>query len=210
MGYTRYLSHLDVMRVFERALRRTHINLAYSQGFNPHPKISFGPALSLGYTSEAEFLDIEMFTDYSPEIKGILNAILPEGLRVLNIKKIPDSTPSLSSSINLQEYYIATQGEPISAQAIDNMLKESRIIILRNIKGQKKSLDIRPFIESISQENGSLILLTRVIGGRSARISELLEYLYDGLKTDFKSLLIHRKNQYIRSLHRQMSPMDVI
>ncbi|HSQ78004.1 MAG TPA: TIGR03936 family radical SAM-associated protein, partial [Nitrospirota bacterium] len=96
-GRVRFLSHLDLMALFQRAAARAGIPVTFSRGFNPHPKISFGPALSVGMESEAEYLDMETdpFVDL-PQITGDLNSTLPEGIRILESKMIPRKSPSLS------------------------------------------------------------------------------------------------------------------
>jgi radical SAM-linked protein len=197
------------MRIFDRAFRRSEVKLAFSKGFNPRPKMSFSPALPLGFTSEAEFVDIEIKSKYSKNLKGKLNSVLPDGIKILNIKRIPKNLPSLTSSINVQEYRIEMTGEDISQQAIRKTLDRHNIIITRDSKGNKKSINIRPYIASISKENGWLKIQTKVIDGRTARINEILAQFYDSSRANLKSLAVHRKNQYIRSTDRQNSPMDV-
>ena len=77
----RFIGHLDLVRVFYRAVRRAGLPMAYSKGFNPHPKISFGPALKLGQISDNEFLTLHLEEDLPPEeIRKRLNAVLPTGL----------------------------------------------------------------------------------------------------------------------------------
>jgi len=209
MGYAKYLSHLDVMRVFERVFRRAGIKLAYTQGFNPHPKISFGPALPLGYTSTAEFVDVELTNYLSLDIKNAVNPILPQGLKIIDIKVIPLATPSLNASINTAEYQINFKHYYSRLKAKKDILKQSNIDITRTVKGCRKRINIRPYIESISQKNGSLIIQTRSIEGRTARISEILGQVYNISESNIKSLPVHRRKQYIKSIHSKISPMDV-
>ena len=80
----KYISHRDLMRVFQRAIRRADIPIAYSQGFNPHMKISWGQALKLGKTSESEPATIQLAAPMTPrEIMARLNQELPQGLEIL-------------------------------------------------------------------------------------------------------------------------------
>ena len=84
-GYIRYTSHLDMVRLFQRAIRRSGIILAYSQGFNPHPKMSFALPLSLGYTGKKELLEIETREEYSlHDLKNRLNEVLPGGIQIVD------------------------------------------------------------------------------------------------------------------------------
>jgi hypothetical protein len=104
-GRVRFLSHLDLMTLFQRAVARAAVPVAFSQGFNPHQKISFGPALSVGMESEAEYLDMETdpFIDLLRITKG-LNNTLPEGIRILESRIIPSKAPSFSGSIGRYVY----------------------------------------------------------------------------------------------------------
>ena len=82
-GDIRYISHLDLMRQFQRAFKRSGIHLAYSQGFNPHPKMSFGQPLSLGFTSTGEYLEFESAECMDNEdIKERLNVTFPTGIHI--------------------------------------------------------------------------------------------------------------------------------
>ena len=81
----KYVSHLDFVRVFGRAIRRAHIPVAYSEGFNPHPLLGFALPLSVGYTSECEIIEITLSEEMAPEeLKERLNDVLPDGIRILS------------------------------------------------------------------------------------------------------------------------------
>ena len=84
-GYIKYTSHLDMLRLFKRAFKRSRILLEHSQGFNPHPKMGFVQPLSLGYTSKCELLEFETTKDFDPaEIKERLAGVMPEGVELLD------------------------------------------------------------------------------------------------------------------------------
>ena len=81
----RFVSHLDTQRLFQRAFRRAGLPLAYSQGFNPHPLLSFATALSCGYTSDGEYFDVILSEPVEPEaFVTRVNAVLPEGMRIVS------------------------------------------------------------------------------------------------------------------------------
>ncbi|MEM5817349.1 MAG: TIGR03936 family radical SAM-associated protein, partial [Desulfitobacterium hafniense] len=84
MEEAKYIAHLDLARVFERALRRASVRLAYSEGFNPHPKIAFGSALAVGVEGEQEYVDIELAQEMDlKELMGRLQEQLPTGIRLI-------------------------------------------------------------------------------------------------------------------------------
>jgi hypothetical protein len=95
----KFISHLDLLNTLTRAFRRAEIPMAYSQGFNPHPKISFGSTLPVGTTSEAEFADIALETYMEPDdFISRSNDELPSGLEFLEAQEIPIGVPSLMAS----------------------------------------------------------------------------------------------------------------
>ena len=112
IGRIRFLSHLDFMTLFHRTAVRAGVPVAFSQGFNPHPKIAFGPALSVGMESEAEFLDMETdpFIDLLQVTKALNNA-LPDGVRIIEARIIPKKAGSLSGSIGRYIYEVSIPAE---------------------------------------------------------------------------------------------------
>ena len=85
-----FISHLDIMRLWERAFNRAGIPLAYSEGFNPHPRISLAVPLALGITSEAELMDIITAREVSPHwFTAALNRVLPSGIKIMQVYPMP-------------------------------------------------------------------------------------------------------------------------
>ena len=91
-GLLRYTSHLDLVRLFQRALKRSGIRVSYSAGFNPHPRMSFAQPLSLGFTSSGEYLEIQCELYYEPSaILAALQPTLPDGIRAESCRKLPET-----------------------------------------------------------------------------------------------------------------------
>jgi hypothetical protein len=111
IGRVRYLSHLDFMTLFHRCTVRAGVPVAFSQGFNPHPRIAFGPALSVGIESDGEFLDMEIdpFTELVKVTKDLNNS-LPPGIRIVEARVVPRNAPSLSASIGRYDYSLDVSG----------------------------------------------------------------------------------------------------
>jgi radical SAM-linked protein len=105
---TKYLSHLDLIRLWQRALNRAGIPLYYSKGFNPHPQISMALALAMGVTSEAELMDITLDKFVSPHsFTAAVSRQLPHGITVSGTFNIPLTMPSLQSQVRQAEYTVA-------------------------------------------------------------------------------------------------------
>ncbi len=109
-GELRYLSHLDNMRLFQRMFRRAEIELAHSQGFNPHPKLVLAAPLSLGFETEGDLLDFETppgISEEPDELLARLHAAAPPGLRLLCCEPLPpDQKKPLASQIRAAEYRV--------------------------------------------------------------------------------------------------------
>ena len=148
-----FISHLDLQRLLQRAFRRAEINLSYSQGFNPHPKMSYGNALALGVESQGEYVDIEIEDDITVEefLKRI-NEELPKGVEFIKAKEISSSTPTLSSEIVYGEYLFnidlpnPLSKELVKSKVLEFVKKDSIMITKKNKKGKLVENDIR-FLE---------------------------------------------------------------
>ncbi|MBE0415697.1 MAG: DUF2344 domain-containing protein [Dehalococcoidia bacterium] len=119
----KYTSHLDVMRLWERALRRAGIPIAYSQGFSPHPKISIAAPLAIGVTSDGELMDIQLRRRASPYffIKTVSEQ-LPRGIWLLRVEQVALSLPSLQSQVRQAEYRVELETDK-GAQDVEEALR---------------------------------------------------------------------------------------
>ena len=103
----RFVSHLDIMRVFQRAVKRAKLPIEYSHGFNPHQIMSFANPLSLGMTSIGEYCDVEFTTGVdTKEIKDRLNAVMNDGIDIVNVTKMAQDAGNAMASISACEYEI--------------------------------------------------------------------------------------------------------
>lgn len=145
----RFVSHLDMQRLFQRAFRRAKLPLAYSKGFNPHPLLSFATALSVGYTSECEYFDVMLDEDVDPnEFVQRVNSVLPIGVRILSAKDISGSKTSLTTLMRSAEYFAKVKFHSSVDRsningAIEKLLK-NKISVMKNSKSGPKLVDIRP------------------------------------------------------------------
>jgi radical SAM-linked protein len=105
-GAARFTSHLDLVRIFDRALRAARVPMAYSQGFNRHARIAYGPPLSLGSSSAAEYFDLELSQSCPWELILKLNEVLPEGVRIVDGRPFQRNVESLMSSIARADYRV--------------------------------------------------------------------------------------------------------
>jgi radical SAM family uncharacterized protein/radical SAM-linked protein len=210
-GRIRFLSHLDFMTLVHRAAVRAGIPLAWSQGFNPHPKIAFGPALPVGMESETEYLDLETdpFADLLQMTKD-LNAVLPEGVRIGEAGAIPKKAPSLSGVISRYRYRVAVPEkyqDRLEAK-VGEFLSRSSVPVSR----EGKQRDIRPCIESIEPagpSDGSLIITLVDHGEIKPRIQDVIGQLFGVGQEESVLFPVRRTGLFYRDGDRWKDPLDV-
>jgi radical SAM family uncharacterized protein/radical SAM-linked protein len=158
----RYTSHLDLLRGWERALRRSQLPLAFTQGHHPHIKMSFGPPLPLGYRSRAEVFDLEFSRPPAVDLAERLNAVVPEGLRVLRFRPILFKTPSLMSQLEGASYRVrfphgfrADTGlapEDFTStlgRGVSELLARPHLVVRRRGEETSREFDARPSIVAL-------------------------------------------------------------
>lgn len=149
---TKYVGHLDFGRAIERALRRAKLPVAYSVGFNPHMRLSFGPALSVGVASDAEYVDVELAEPMDAADFGrVLSTQLPPGLALVAARPV-FSSASLAAALNLAAYQVsvAVLPTPENLSAAGNALEafqaaEAVEYVRRSPKGEK-TMDVKKFL----------------------------------------------------------------
>ncbi len=153
-GDAKYVSHLDLIRLFSRSFKRAQIPLTYSEGFNPHPKLAIGLPLSVGVTSECELMDAETDRELSTKDFDELNRCLPMGL---HINGAAERVPGMKklSDIRWAEYRVTVYGHPVSAETIDAFMARDSVMIEKKTKRKTEDTDILPDITSLTVENAS-------------------------------------------------------
>jgi radical SAM-linked protein len=158
-GKLRFTSHRDVARAFERALRRAGLPMAYSQGYHPHPKVSWVGASPTGAASEAEYVEIALVEHLDPEmVRARLDAALPEGLAML--EGVVAGPGSLADRIDASAWHIEVRGVDGAhlRQAADLLLAAPKVFVERVTKDGLRSIDARAAIVSLEVADDSTVL----------------------------------------------------
>jgi radical SAM-linked protein len=154
LGKVRWTSHRDVARMWERALRRAGLEAAYTGGFTPRPKISFGLALPTGHESVAEYLDIELATAQvdATTLPARLSPALPAGVDVLAAAVIDDKAGSLQEEVTSCSWDVEVLGTSQAelAELVTRALEADSLVITRERKGAEVTDDVRPGIRSVA------------------------------------------------------------
>ena len=131
IGKIKYTGHLDLLKIFQRAVKRANLPISYSQGFNPHQIMSFAIPLPLGMESQAEYLDIQLDKHLENEyIRNELNKNMPIGMEILNVIKLKEGQKSAPSIVCIGEYEILLDIN-INKDSIQNFLNQKEINIER-------------------------------------------------------------------------------
>lgn len=149
----KYISHLDLMRLWQRALNRAGIRLAYSAGFNPHPRMSLAAPLALGVTSEAELMDIVLAKLSSPHsFTAAVARQLPRGIEIIQTYNIAQTLPSLQSEVTFAEYSVEVKTDK-NREEVEAVLKS--LLQLENLPWQHqrdtgpRHYDLRKLIDNL-------------------------------------------------------------
>lgn len=210
----KYISHLDMMRTFERAFRRAKLPLAYSEGFTPHPRLTFSPALSVGVTSSSEYMDAEFYEDIpAQEVLNRLNSSLPKGLKILKTGS-SDGKYALSE-INAALYTVTISGNFIKediVRAADELMKQKEIIVEKVSKKGIKKVNIAPLIYSIevlSNNADEILLVMKMAIGQGGGVSPdlIVKELGKYLSKELKVKHVHREDLYLLKEGKAFPPL---
>lgn len=173
----KYIGHLDLALAWERGLRRARIPLAYSQGFNPRPKIQFASELPLGTTGSAEIVDITVEEPLDPEAaKTKIGPVLPVGIKLHTIQPVPLKAATLQNLLRQAEYHVVVETELTAealTQRIDNLLAADKIIQSRRRRKKEEKYDLRPWLYELrldSLADGDARLQMRLAAGQHGNL----------------------------------------
>ena len=148
----KYITHLDMMRFWERALRRAGLPVAYSEGFTPHPQISLATPLAVGTTSDAELMDVYLAEHVPPKrFLADLSPQLPPGVSVVGAEEVGMSLPAVQADVRFAEYEVDVEGVPeedARAKA-DEFLAKASVPWEHKRENETRSYDIRALVEAI-------------------------------------------------------------
>lgn len=192
----RFISHLDLQRFFQRALNRTGLPIAFSQGFNPHPLLSFGSALALGWTSEYEIIDVKLSVPMGRKrTEEAMRAALPIDLPVLEVRMVDDRHPAPMSMVRASDYAIELMGDTAQPvlDAIDVFLQKDSVTAMRKTKSGEKPTDIRPWAYSIERTPTGMDVRLKATEMETLKPDLLVRTLAEIAGVEAPQMKIHRK-----------------
>lgn len=206
----KYLSHLDMVRAWERLLRRCDLKVKLTQGFNPHFCLSLGTVLPVGVWGKREYLDVELAEQVGEkELLDSLRKHAPLGIGINKLRRIDDKAPSLMAVVNLSSYRIYSDIPKDRLEEEVQELVESPTLVVKTNKGQK---DIRPGIVSlkVEEEQGLGTIVALVTAGQKGqvRITDLIGVLLDKEKGKGRIVEVCREANYVQVDKELLCPME--
>ncbi len=209
----RYMSHLENHSLMERCLRRARLPVAYSQGHNPAMRVSLGPPLPLGFTSEAEFIDITLDATLMAYMIDNLRAVLPDGIEIFEAKAVLSKKASLNAALNRAEYSVPIKFWPKRTDLekdIETTLNAAELKCERSGKEETKTVDIRPALYDLHIKDDILIITVGMGDGGYARAPEVVGFLGGSLSVPASSLPFHRRSMYrVEADNTRIEAMDL-
>jgi len=213
----KYMSHLDTLKMFERALRRAAIHITHSQGFNPHAHMVFGLPLQVGVTSEAEYADFEFGegSKLTPDdFVENLNQVMPEGIRITGGAAMR-TRANIMSCVTMAAMNVTVKTEAADFMPkVDGFIAQKEIQVERRTKNGTRTVDIRPMIDSIECADigkSRYILEMKLDAGSVSNLKPdaVVEGLriFTGSPVEISS--IHRTALFVKKNDRIMDPMSV-
>jgi radical SAM-linked protein len=206
-GRLQFLGHLDLTRTMFRAFRRARIALVYSQGFNPKPRVQFGPALSVGIESHGEYLDLWSFTRLDPAAAvAAINDALPRGLSVSALREMGADAPGLSESVRSARY-LARLPEGLSPfQAVATFTARETLSAARERNGKAVRFPLADWLLDVVAIDATSFRMTLGAGGdgASVRPDEVLTVMFGDAA---KEIRLVREDLAVLCGERLVNPM---
>lgn len=219
-GPVRFIGHLDVMRFFQKAIRRADIDVAYSQGFSPHQIMSFAQPLSVGLTSNGEYMDVEVHSIVSCEdVKNRLNAVSVPGIEVLSVKVLPENAENAMASVAAASYTVRfREGRETKlniTEALPAFLAKDNILYNKETKKGIRELDLKQGIYELSYRNNCFHMLVDASSAGNIKPGQIIETLLKehGEELQENALLITREDTFLNlgtEDDRKLVPLDEI
>lgn len=203
-GALRFIGHLDLMRFFQKMIRRANLDIAYSQGFSPHQIMSFASPLGVGLLSNGEYVDVEMNSvTTSKDMAERLNKAGVDGIEILSIRKLNDDCKNAMASVAAASYTVSfREGRAPKAdyrKELPMFIESSKIPYEKQTKKSTVMLDLKPAIYDLSiNENGSIYMLVNASSSGNIKPGMVLDAFLQqhGEKLQENALIITREDTY--------------
>ena len=161
-GCMKFIGHLDIMRYFQKAIRRAEIDIAYSEGFSPHMIMSFAAPLGVGLTSEGEYVDLQVNScESSKAAVDALNKVMVEGMEVVSFKLLPEDVKNAMSSVAAADYFVNFRegyAPENWEEKFTDFLKKEEMLIVKKTKRSEAEVDLKPMLYKTKLKGGGVFM----------------------------------------------------
>lgn len=222
-GVMKFIGHLDVMRYFQKAMRRADIPIAFTKGFSPHMIMSFAQPLGIGLTSDGEYFDIELAAPIDPEtaVKN-LNEVMVDGMEVVSFVPISDdkkqSGMTITAAADYNVYLLESEKtseirKPFSSEwkeAVADFIAQDEIVVLKKTKRSEKEVDIRPMIYEMKVEDDFIYLFLATGSERNLKPDLVMDTFLKHAGLDSVPLHYHRLDVYAKDSEDKLVPLEAL
>lgn len=213
-GSVRFLGHLDVMRYFQKALRRADIDIAYSEGFSPHQIMSFAAPLSVGHTSSGEYFDIEVntFTGES-NLQERLQNVMVEGFDILKVQLLPEKEKNAMAGVAAADYLVSFSDKvALTEDWKDNLMAfygQEHIPVTKTTKRGQREIDLKESVYHLEIRGEDVYMLVDAGSGSNIKPGFVLETFFEksGVILPEYPFRVHRIETYKRKENGLLAPL---
>lgn len=204
-GSMKFIGHLDIMRYFQKVMRRAGVDIRYSEGFSPHQIMSFAAPLGVGITSSGEYFDIEVLsTDSSDVMVDKINRVMPKEIQVLSFRRLDDSAKNAMSLVAAADYTLTFREgyEPADLDefflALDAFFHQPQIRIVKETKRGHKDMDLKPLIYRLERRKDAVFMQVSTGSTDNIKPELVMETFYESRQKTFPrfAFQIHREEVY--------------
>lgn len=203
-GPIRFIGHLDLQRYFQKAIRRADIDIKYSEGYSPHQVISFAQPLSVGATSDGEYMDMQLNSMVSPEdVMNRLNEVMNEGVEILDITELAEGAPKAMTAVAAAEYVVRfREGKEPSfniKEKLEEYYAQETLPAIKKTKSGEKEIDMKPFIYKLEvDENNNIHMLLGAGSVNNIKVAMVIENFLKHFDEELQEfgIIIHRIDTY--------------
>lgn len=192
-GPVKYIGHLDILRYFQKSMRRAEVDIAYSTGFSPHQIMSFAQPLGVGMESDGDYLDIELKSHNGAKyLIDRLNSVMVPGMRIENAVELPDGVKNAMASIAAASYTVTLKsGDMFPSEVLekwDEFIASDSILITKETKKNTLEVDLKPHIYEASLMPKMFTCLVDASSSGNIKSTQILEALYAASNVPFNKI----------------------
>ena len=213
-GPVKFIGHLDIMRYFQKAIRRADIDISYSMGFNPHQIMSFASPLSVGHESSGEYFDIELNTMTDTEdIKNRLNEVMTDGIKIIKVAALDEGEGNAMASVAAADYLVRfcdklTLPDDFKEKLTD-YYEQEHIYVTKKTKKSEKEIDLKEGIYKLQVRDDGVFMQLDAGSGSNLKPGFVLEHFFETIGVELPEFpfRIRRLETYRRTKKGKLMPL---